>query len=384
MRRAGWQWLVDGLALGRLFGFPIVLSPAWLLLGAALTLGYGRLLDRVGPVAYVWGAALVVFVAGSVLLHELGHAFVCRHYRIGVRSVTLELLGGYTEMDREAPSPRVEAAVSLAGPAVSLALGLGAAALTAAVPGRTVGHELAFQLAASNLVIAAFNLLPGLPLDGGRALLALVWAVTGDPYRGSRIAGRAGWLVAAACVGLAVWAGVEAATGDRTAPAGTVLVVLALTSVAFSVGHGAGQAVRIGRLGARLPLLDALPLARPLSPVPSGPTLAEAHRRADAAGAHDAALAVAAADGAVVGVVNAAADAAVPVERRATVPVDAVSRTPAGRILAAGLRGADVLHAVRGDPTGDYLVAAGEDVVAVLRGADVAHLLTSGRHHGDR
>src|SRR3954464_14538494 len=102
MRRAGGQWLVDGLALGRLFGFPIVLSPAWLLLAVALTIGYGRLLDRVGPIGYLWGAALVVLVARSVPLPERGHAFACRHHRIGVRSVTLELLGGYTEMDREA------------------------------------------------------------------------------------------------------------------------------------------------------------------------------------------------------------------------------------------------------------------------------------------
>jgi hypothetical protein len=77
----------------------------------------------------------------------------------------------------------------------------------------------------------------------------------------------------------------------------------------------------------------------------------------------------------VVALVDPAADAAVPAERRATVAVDEVASALDGRVLAPDLRGADLLDAIRADPTGEYLVASGEDVVGVLRGADVANLL---------
>jgi Zn-dependent protease len=367
----GWRRLFDRLPVGRLAGFPVHLSPSWLLLAAALVIGYGRLLRRDGPapVSYLLAAVLVGCLLVSVLLHELGHALTCRHYGIGVRAVTLEMLGGYTEMDHDPPTPRIEAAVSLAGPAVSLVLGLLAAGAVAVVPGHTIGHQLAFQIAASNLLIAVFNILPGLPLDGGRALLALVWWRTGDPYRGSHIAGWVGRGLALACLAAAVL------LGTRGGP--VLVAAVAVVLVAVGVAQGAGQAVRLGRLGARLPLLDVAALARPIFRVPSGTVLAEAHRRADAAGATSAALGIADETGELVAVVDATADAAVPAGRRASVPVDEVARGLDGRVLSARLRGLEVLEAVRADPTGDYLVASGEDVVGVLRGVDVANLLTS-------
>jgi Zn-dependent protease len=367
----GWRRLLDRVPVGRLAGFPVHLSPSWLLLAAVLIIGYGRLLRRDGPapVSYLLAAVLVGCLLVSVLLHELGHALTCRRHGIGVRAVTLEMLGGYTEMDQDPPTPRVEAAVSLAGPAVSLVLGLLAAAAVVIVPGHTVGHQLAFQVAASNLLIAVFNSLPGLPLDGGRALLALIWARTGDPYRGSHVAGWVGRGLALACLVAAVL------LGTRGGPALVAAVAVAL--VAVGVAQGAGQAVRLGRLGARLPLLDVSALARPIFRVPAGTVLAEAHRRAAAAGATSAALGVSDEAGELVAVVDAAADAAVPAGRRASVAVDDVARGLDGRVLSARLRGVEVLEAVRGDPTGDYLVASGEDVVGVLRGVDVANLLTS-------
>ena len=403
MTRAGWRhrwrdrWR-RGLPLGRLFGFPVALNPSWLPLGALLAVGYGHLVGRsrpglATPAAYAIGLGLVVLLVLSVLAHELGHAFTCRRYGIGVRGITLELLGGYTEMEREAPTPWTEMAVSLAGPAVSALLGLaGLPGVEVAVslagpavsavlgglgvagvvltPRHTLAHQVAFQLAATNLIVATFNALPGLPLDGGRALQALVWWRTGDVYLGSRVAGWAGRAVALACAGAAL-----ALYANRAVTLiGAVLVLL----VALSVAAGAGHAVRYGRLGARLPLLHAAALARPIYPVPAGTPLAEAHRRAAAAGAAGATLAVADAAGAVVALVHPAADAAVPADERTLVPVDAVARgVAAGRVLPAGLRGVDVLRAVQADPDAEYLVASGEDVIGVLRGADVAELLAA-------
>ena len=380
MTRAGWRhrwrdrWR-RGQPLGRLFGFPVALNPSWLPLGALLAVGYGHLVGRsrpglATPAAYAIGLGLVVLLVLSVLAHELGHAFTCRRYGIGVRGITLELLGGYTEMEREAPTPWTEMAVSLAGPAVSALLGLAGIAGLAVAPPHTLAHQLAFQLAATNVIVAVFNALPGLPLDGGRALQALVWWRTGDVYLGSRVAGWAARAVALACAGAAL-----ALYANRAVTLiGAVLVLL----VALSVAAGAGHAVRYGRLGARLPLLHAAALARPIYPVPAGTPLAEAHRRAAAAGAAGATLAVADAAGAVVALVHPAADAAVPADERTLVPVDAVARgVAAGRVLPAGLRGVDVLRAVQADPDAEYLVASGEDVIGVLRGADVAELLAA-------
>ena len=92
----GWRRLLDRLPVGRLAGFPVHLSPSWLLLAAALIIGYGRLLrhDGPAPLSYLLAAVLVGCLLVSVLLHELGHALTCRRYGIGVRAVTRERLGG--------------------------------------------------------------------------------------------------------------------------------------------------------------------------------------------------------------------------------------------------------------------------------------------------
>jgi Zn-dependent protease len=361
------------LPVGRLAGFPVYLSPAWLLLAALMTVAYGQLLRRAhdvspGVAGYGLGLAFALCLLVSVLLHELGHALVCRRNGIGVRAITLEMLGGYTEMDRDAPRPGVEFAVALAGPGVSLAVGGLGAGLALVLPDGGPAQQFAAQVAGSNLVIAAFNALPGLPLDGGRVLQAVIWAVGRDPHRGNRVAGRIGHILALSCLLLA---GAGYLRGWLAAPVAVLIGVVALT-----VGSGARQAVRYGRIGARLPLLDAAGLARPIFRVPTGTPLGEAWRRADRAGAVGATLAVADPDGLVVAVVDDKAVAAVPVVRRGAVPVDSVAReVTAVRSIAAGLRGADVLRAVQADPAGEYLVTSGDDVIGVLHAGDVARLL---------
>jgi hypothetical protein len=196
----------------------------------------------------------------------------------------------------------------------------------------------------------------------------VIWAVGRDPHRGNRVAGRVGHLLALSCLLLA---GVSYLRGWLTAP-GAILIAL----VALTVASGASQAVRAGRIGARLPLLDAARLARPIFRVPTGTPLGEARWRAAQAGAEEATLAVAGPDGAVVALVHEPAVAAVPAVARRAVPVDSVARRVAGdRRIAVGLRGADVLQAVQADPVGEYLVTSGDDVIGVLHAGDVARLL---------
>ena len=363
----------SGIPLGRLFSVPVHLSPSWLLLAALVTLTYGQFLgggrDPLPPhAAYAIGFGFVVCLVVSVLLHELGHALTSRRFGIGVRGITLEMLGGFTEMEREAPRPGVELLVSLAGPLVSLVLGLISAGAAAVLPSGTIGEQFAVQLALSNIVVAVFNALPGLPLDGGRALQAAVWAFSGDPNLARRVAGWAGRGIAAATFVLAVFL----YTRGVLQIFGFAFTVL----VAVFMWTGAGQAIRHGQAVARLPQLDARELARPIVAVGAGTPLSEAQRLAGQSGLRDPVIAVVDPGGSLVGLLSDAAARAVPEPRRPWVAIGDVSRTiDAAHVLSGHLRGTDLLHAIRADPGGDYLVVSGEDVHGVLRGADIISLL---------
>ena len=234
----------QGIPLGRLAGVPIYLAPSWLLLAVLITLTYGQYLASRQPelprgegLAISFGFVVCLLV--SVLLHELGHAVTSRRSGIGVRGIRLEMLGGYTEMEREAPRPGIELYVSLSGPVVSLVVGLLAAAAALVLPYGSIAATFAVQLALSNIVVAVFNALPGLPLDGGRALQALVWKVSGDANIGRRVAGWVGRVLAlgTAAAALALFqAGVIALYG-------MVFTLL----VAVTMWVGAGQAIRHAR-----------------------------------------------------------------------------------------------------------------------------------------
>jgi Zn-dependent protease len=361
-----------GRSLGRVLGIPLHLHPSMLILAVLVTVVYGGFvrdtLDLSPPAGYLVGFGFVVCLLGSVLLHELGHALTARRYGIGVRGITLELLGGFTEMDRDAPNPKVDALVSLAGPAVSLVLGGVATGLTLLLPDRTLPDQLAFQIAVSNIIVAIFNVLPGLPLDGGRALRAGVWAATKNRDRGTEVAGWAGRGIAALTAAVVVLLAVRGVI--------TLFGAAFMVMVAFTLWQGAGQAIRLARISRRYPMIDLGRLARPLLPVPTGTPLAEAQRQGAADARDDPALAVADASGRLVALVDRTAAAAVPPERRPWVSVDAVSRTLEGvPSIPLGFTGEQVVRAVQANPGAQYLVTAGEDVVGVLHVADLAQLL---------
>ncbi|WP_207916553.1 site-2 protease family protein [Micromonospora sp. KC723] len=361
-----------GLSVGRVFGVPLRVNVSMLLLALLITVTYAQFarerLDLSPLGGYLIGLGFVGSLLGSVLLHELGHALTARRYGIGVRGITLELLGGYTEMESDAPSPRIDLLVSLAGPAVSAVLGALGVGLTLALPDRTLAHQLALQVALSNAVVAIFNILPGLPLDGGRALRAAVWAATRDRHRATEVAGWVGRAVAVGTAVLVVWLTVE-----------RVLVPLALPLmllVAVTLWRGAGQSIRYARISRRVPLIDLARLARPVFGVPTGTPLAEAQRRHSAQAPPGAAVAVLDGAGRPVALVDPAAAEAVPPPRRPWLAVDAVARSldqlPA---LPAGLDAERVMAAVQAHPAARYVVTAGEDVVGVLHVADLAQVL---------
>ena len=177
-----------------------------ILLGLAGWVFYQRfsLLLEPGAGALVLLAAALgaVGVVGSVLVHELGHAFVSLARDVPVRGITLFALGGVTESTREARSARDEFAIVGVGPFASLVLAalLGLAYVpfqSSALVGGLLG-----LLAWTNLLLAAFNLVPGYPLDGGRLLRSLLWMASGRPHAATRWAARVGQVFAAALIGL--------------------------------------------------------------------------------------------------------------------------------------------------------------------------------------
>jgi len=199
----------SGFRIGRILGIPIHLHPTWfvvfLLVVLQLWAHLGREYADIAPARRV-GAVLATagLLFGSVLMHEIGHSIVALRHGVAVRSITLFIFGGLAWMEREADRPRAELELALAGPAVNLAL----FALFAALAGRFDPTEpglAIFQwLAALNLGVALFNLLPGFPLDGGRVLRAVLWARGRRPAQATRHAARIGQIIAYALIALGI------------------------------------------------------------------------------------------------------------------------------------------------------------------------------------
>ncbi len=177
---------MNGIRVGRLFGIEVALHPSWFLVLAFFTFS---LATGFFPVAYPgWSPAVTWTIAGvatlllfaSVLAHEFGHSLVARSQGIPVRNITLFILGGVAQLEREPDSPGHEAWMAIAGPLVSVAIGGASLAAAYALPGPEQLVALLAYLGVMNLALVAFNLLPGFPLDGGRVLRALLWRISHD------------------------------------------------------------------------------------------------------------------------------------------------------------------------------------------------------------
>jgi len=184
----------------RLFGIPIRIHVSWLFIFILLvyTLARGYFSDRLpdSPPLTVWmvGTAATILLFLSVLLHELSHSLVARGFGLPVSGITLFLFGGVSQLTKEPDSPDLELKMAAAGPAASLILMAAfLAVLRLAGPALPAPlQEIFFYLAVINGMLAAFNLLPGFPLDGGRILRALLWKRSGNLTRATRTAAAAG------------------------------------------------------------------------------------------------------------------------------------------------------------------------------------------------
>ncbi|MGO4758527.1 site-2 protease family protein, partial [Streptomyces sp. 2MCAF27] len=174
-----------GFLMGRPFGVPVYVSPSWFLVAALITWVFGGQLERVlpelGAARYIVSLFFAVAFYASVLVHELAHTVAALRFKLPVRRIQLQFFGGVSEIEKESETPGREFVLAFVGPLLSLILsGLFYLGMLLVEPDTVVGVLLA-GLMISNLIVAAFNLLPGLPLDGGRMLRAVVWKISGKP-----------------------------------------------------------------------------------------------------------------------------------------------------------------------------------------------------------
>src|SRR5690348_1466085 len=161
-----------GIVVARLFGIPVYISPYWFVIAGVFILIYANDLAATlhGSTRFIVAAAFVVLLYLSVLVHELSHSMVARGYGLPVRRILLYPLGGVSEIEQEPQTPIREFLVSAAGPVLSLVLGGLGFVLMRAFQEQSMPWILARSLMVANLIVGVFNLLPGLPLDGGRML----------------------------------------------------------------------------------------------------------------------------------------------------------------------------------------------------------------------
>jgi Zn-dependent protease len=198
----------SGWRIGSLLDIPLFIDRSWPWIVGLIAFNDILLFTAAYGIPSAIGAGLTqaLLLFGSVLCHELGHSLTARSQGIGVNSITLFFFGGVASIERESSSPWDALLVAIAGPAVSLVLYLLFSAFGvffgALLPDGNIIQLLSTNLARISLVLALFNLIPGLPLDGGQVLKAAVWQITGDRIAGARWAINGGKFLGWSAIGI--------------------------------------------------------------------------------------------------------------------------------------------------------------------------------------
>ena len=194
------------IRIGNLFGIPFYINPSWFFILGLVTLSYGSNLaqfpELTGLIPWLLGFVAALLLFASVLAHELGHSFVAIAQGIPVKSIVLFLFGGLATLEKESETPLQSFLVAIAGPLVSLLLFGIFAFISVSVPLAAPIKAIVSLLASINLILALFNMIPGLPLDGGNVLKSIFWKITGNPNKGIIFAGRVGQAIGWLGIGL--------------------------------------------------------------------------------------------------------------------------------------------------------------------------------------
>lgn len=363
-----------GLQIARVAGVPVRLMPSWFVFAAYLVLtGQATLREQYTPgTATALASAFTLLLLASVVLHEIGHCLAARAFGLPVSAIRITLIAGFTEINEAPQTPAREYAVAISGPLVSLLLCSTGLVGAATAPADSVASLLLYAVAVSNGAICVLNLLPGLPLDGGRVLRSIVWHVTDDGALATRFSARSGMLLGLVGIPLLVIGVLPAlGIGDRD---GSTFLVAALIGAFVYVG--ASATLRHSDMVSRLPSLSVERFARPALGVTASTPLSEAVRRANEAAVH--ALLVVDGAGEVDGIVSESWVKAVPQERRPWVAVaDGARRMEPGLLLDPALSGEALLEAMSSHPAAEYVV--GGPTPRVLVSADVAKAMSASR-----
>ena len=187
--------------IGSLFGIPFYINSSWVYILIFVTFIDAGEVEASGLTGdNILGSWLIGFLMAlllfiSVLLHELGHSLVAKSQGIKVNSITLFLFGGIAALERESNTPSQALQVAIAGPVVSIILFGLFSGLNNLSNQNNIISFITIDIARINLVLAIFNLIPGLPLDGGQVLKAIVWQISGDRFTGVLWAAASGKLL---------------------------------------------------------------------------------------------------------------------------------------------------------------------------------------------
>ncbi len=275
---AGTKLVREGIPLGRIAGIPIVLAYSWFLIAAVTVFLFGPQLAQGYPglgagaygVAFIY-ALLLLF---SVLVHELAHALMAKLYHWPTQKIVLNLWGGHTQFENFTATPGRSLLVAFAGPVANIALaGLGWLLLNNLAAPQTLQAAVLSTLVNifvwANLLIGAFNVLPGLPLDGGRLVESIVWKATGSQEKGTVAAGWSGRVIVVLLV-LAV-IGIPLLNGGE--PSSTNILVMVF--IAGFLWLGASGAIANARMRLRLPAISAGRLSDRAVGMPEGSSVAQ-------------------------------------------------------------------------------------------------------------
>jgi len=360
--------------IGRVKGIKLTMRFTWLPVAVLLALGFSSIIGAQFPELGSWRyVASFVFVAAftaSILIHELAHALVAVRFGIPVSEINLGFFAAGTHIEGERKSPFEEFAVSVVGPLASLLVG-GLAYLGSRAADEGVAYVALFNLALANLIVGVTNLLPGLPLDGGWVLRALVWKVTGNPHTGTIVAAWAGRVIAIAVLAAPV---ILEQLFDRQP---TLIDFVIALAVGFFLWMGSTAALMQARLRSKLPTLQVRTMARRAIAVHAGTPISEAVRLATAAQA-GAVVVIDGEDKPHALVSESAVNAVAQNQRPWTTVGEVATRIGAGHIIGVNDTGEEILTTLRKNPASEYLVLdANGKVYGVLATADVEQAFRS-------
>lgn len=330
----------EGIPLGRIAGVPVILAYSWFVIAAFTVAVYGPVLQynnpSLGAAAYLVAFAYALLLLVSVLVHELAHALTAKMYGWPSEKIVLNLWGGHTQFESFTATPGRSVLVALAGPASNFLLAGATWLVVSAVNPTGVADILTNIFLWANLVIGIFNVLPGLPLDGGRLVESAVWKATGSHAKGTIAAGWGGRVVVIALV--LYFVALPLLRGGSPDTSTLLITVL----VCGFLWMGASASIQQGRLRSRLHLVNAAALAEPAIGIPDSATVAEVLQLTAGGGT---AVVLCGPDGRPGSVVDPGTLAAVPASAAAATPASAVAHAlGAGAYVPEWSKGQELLQ----------------------------------------